>query len=90
MLGNTPSLMRPSVMSINSPTMLPDPIFATQDQNTTQSRKFSLNKRDMDSVNFGFDMKKLSLAESKKATKLLAKEFSKEVGPLGKRKMRLK
>jgi hypothetical protein len=41
-------------------------------------------------MSFGFNVKKLTLAESKKATKLLAKEFSKEVGPLGKRKLRLK
>jgi hypothetical protein len=51
-----------------------------------QTRRISIKKRDLDSMNYGFDIKKLSLAESKKASKLLTKEFSKEVGPLGKRK----
>lgn len=46
-------------------------------------------KRDLDSMDFGFDIKRLTVAESQKATKLMAKEFSKEVGPLGKRKIRL-
>jgi hypothetical protein len=40
-------------------------------------------------MNFGFDIKKLTIAESTKASRLLTKEFSKEVGPLGKRKQRL-
>jgi hypothetical protein len=77
-------------MSINSPSLLPDPIFTRNEQELAQSRRLSINKRDSDSMSFGFNVKKLTLAESKKATKLLAKEFSKEVGPLGKRKLRLK
>jgi hypothetical protein len=79
-------------MSIYSPnTILPDPVFQTNpDQEfMSQTRRISIKKRDKDSITFGFDIKKLTMAESKKATNLLTKEFSKEVGPLGKRKERL-
>ena len=84
-LGATPSLLRPSVMSINTQSVLPDPVFTCE----PQIRKVVIKKRDRDSMSFGFEIKKLSFAESTKATRLLAKEFSKEVGPLSKRKQRL-
>jgi hypothetical protein len=72
-------------MSINTQSVLPDPVFSCE----PQIRKVVIKKRDRDSMSFGFEIKKLSFAESTKATRLLAKEFSKEVGPLSKRKQRL-
>ncbi|TNV82131.1 hypothetical protein FGO68_gene9441 [Halteria grandinella] len=64
------------------------PIISPQLMNQ-QSGIFSpKNKRKVsaDYLNFGFDLVKLSAKETEAATKLMAKEFSKDVGPVGKRK----
>lgn len=65
------------------------PIGLDEGMKTESPGKKSPSKKiSTDYMNFGFDVFKLSAKETNAATRLMAKEFTRDAGAIGKRKFR--